>query len=372
MPTPLPQPFEVTPGPVLQAMRLGQADRLEQEQRGALKAAGQFAAKGDLGGARNYLYGRGMVDEGAKFDQMLRQTDADALAKAQRSHAVLGNLALAADTPEKWSAAVDAASKAGLDVSKYQDFSAREPLLAQSGMVAQKLELEMKRRALDVKEEKPQWTFGNYGAGNTYTGEMKQPAGGVGADAGKLSPGERWRMKNGQPDLDTSGRPIAEPIPGSKNEAVPAETAARVGLADKFLKEMPKIRQDIEQGKLTSVDFQLGRGDAGDIYRRIEDGSEALVRNLTGAGMNKDEATTYARRFLPGRLDLQSTKIAKLDNLAKALAAVKNRVMVGRGISSTDDMEQAMQGKPFQDSLMKPPPPGGAPAVNDPLGILGH
>lgn len=159
------------------------------------------------------------------------------------------------------------------------------------------------------------------------------------ADAGKLGQGERWRMKDGQLELDASGRPIAEPIPGSSKEAVSSETAARLGLARKFIDESQSIRSDIEKGKMSGIDYYLNRGDAGDLYRRIEDGSEALVRNLTGAGMNENEAKTYAARFLPGNFDGNETVLKKFDNLVKNLQAVQQRVQIGRGIASIDDLE---------------------------------
>lgn len=365
---PLPQPFEVSAAPVLQAMRLGSADRLAEEQRGALKTAGGFAAKGQLGQARNYLYQQGMMEEADKFGAQIRQADADALAKVHRSQAVLGNLALAADTPEKWAAAVDAAAKGGIDVTKFKDFGSRDMLLAQSGMVGQKIEFEMKRRALETKETPPQWDFTKDGAGNKYTGEFR-PYAGTSPDAGDLDKGYRWRMKDGKKELDPSGRPIAEPIPGGKDESVSAEVAARIGLADKFSKDLPALEKEVQSGTLNSIDFQLGRGKAGEVYRRIEDGSEALVRNLTGAGMNETEAKSYAERFLPGRLDLPSTKLEKLRNLGRNLKAVRNRVLVGRGIANLDDLNEAL-GEKSQDSIVNEQSARGTP--NDPLGILGN
>ena len=316
---------------------MNEADRLAAEQRGALKTAGGYAAKGQLGQARNYLYQQGMMEEADKFGQLIRQADADGLAKVDRHNKVLGNLALAADTPEKWAAAVSAAERSGMDVSKFKDFGARDMLLARAGMMSDRIELELKNRALDVK------SAGSAGAG------------------GKLGSDQRWRMgPDGQLALDATGRPIAEPIPGSKGEQVPAEVAARIGLADKFAKDVPEIRKDIKAGKLSGPDYYLNRGEAGAILRRIEDGAEALIRNLTGAGMNQTEAEAYAKRFLPGNFDTQATVLEKLRNLEENLTAVRNRVMTGRGISSTDAPAQPQE----------PAAPAGS--ADDPLGILGN
>ncbi len=374
MPTPLPQPFEATPGPVLNAMRFGQADRLAEEQRGVLKQAGQLAAQGSLSGARKHLLGQGMLDEADQVGAMMRQADNDQLTKAKRTYDVLGNLALTADTPEKWAAATQAAGKAGMDVSKYQDFGSRDLVLAQSGKVGEHIENEFKRRQLDHKENVPRFQFTKYGVGDKFSGEVKPYAGAGMADPGELSNDYRWRMKNGQKELDASGRPIAEPIPGGKGESVTPEVSARLGLADKFAKDAPLIETEIKGGVLdtgfTDIDFQLGRGKAGQVYRRIEDGAEALVRNLTGAGMNETEAKSYAARFLPGRFDVQSTKLEKLRNLSKNLKAVQNRVMTGRGIASIDDLDAALKEKPSQDSLVNEQAARGTP--DDPLGILGN
>jgi hypothetical protein len=365
MPQPLPSPFMPDAMPVLEAFRTGQADRLAAQQRGALQQAGQMAAQGSLGGARKHLLAQGMFKQADDIGQMMRQADSDQLAKVKRTYDVLGNLAMSADTPEKWAAAVGAAAKAGMDVSKYQDFGSRELVLAQSGKIGEHIEIEMKRRALEAKDAP--FVFTKEGVGNKSTGEFR-PHQAEFADPGDLDKGYRWRMKDGKKDLDPSGRPIAEPIPGGKAESVSSETAARVGLADKFAKDMPDLEKEIIQGTLNSVDFQLGRGKAAEVYRRIEDGAEALVRNLTGAGMNETEAKAYAERFLPGRFDMPSTKLEKLRNLGRNLQAVRNRVLVGRGVASLDDVNEALGEKPSQDSLVNEQ----RAVADDPLGILGN
>lgn len=366
MPQPLPSPFMPSAMPVLEAFRTGQADRLAEQQRGALQAAGKLASEGSLGGARKHLLAQGMFKEAEGITQMIRQADDDSLAKAKRSQEVLGNLAMTADTPEKWAVAVQTAQKHGIDVSKFTDFGSRDLVLAQSGKVNELLDYELKNRALATKEQPAQFEFTKYGIGNKYTGKLEPYAGGAAADSGDLGEGYRWRVKDGKPETDASGRPIAEPIPGGKGEAVSAEVAARVGLADKFAKDMPDLEKEIQQGTLNSVDFQLGRGKAGEVYRRIEDGAEALVRNLTGAGMNETEARSYAERFLPGRFDMPSTKLEKLRNLGKNLQAVRNRVLVGRGIASIDDLNATLTGKGQEQRLQQ------NSANDDPLGILGN
>lgn len=122
----------------------------EQRQQNALSQAGEALASGDQTGARNALYQSGQVDAGLKledhFRQTARQATADQLAKAQRVNDVLGELALAADTPEKWAVSIGVAKKAGLDVDKYADFGTRNFVLAQGKKTSDWLNMEAERR----------------------------------------------------------------------------------------------------------------------------------------------------------------------------------------------------------------------------------
>jgi hypothetical protein len=114
--------------------------------------AGGQAAEGDLRGAKATLYEGGDFEGGNQVHQMMRQASDDALKKTEKFHGMLGNLALAADTPEKWAAAVGAAGKAGIDVSKYGDFSARDMVLAQSGKTLEAIGLENDRRKTEADQ----------------------------------------------------------------------------------------------------------------------------------------------------------------------------------------------------------------------------
>jgi hypothetical protein len=114
--------------------------------------AGGQAAEGNLAGAKSTLYGGGDFEGANQVHQLMRQASDDALKKTERFHATLGNLALAADTPEKWAAAVGAAKNAGLDVSKYGDFSARQMVLAQSGKTIEAINMEAERRKVEADQ----------------------------------------------------------------------------------------------------------------------------------------------------------------------------------------------------------------------------
>jgi hypothetical protein len=56
-----------------------------------------------------------------------------------------------------------------------------------------------------------------------------------------------------------------------------------------------------------------------------------LIRGLTGAGMNIQEAQNYARRYQFSPIDTQATALSKLDDLERALRYVATEIGKGRG-----------------------------------------
>jgi hypothetical protein len=63
----------------------------------------------------------------------------------------------------------------------------------------------------------------------------------------------------------------------------------------------------------------------------MELGKEALMRGLTGAGMNASEADAYAARFSIQSTDSPATIKDKLNMLTWSLANIENVVTRGRG-----------------------------------------
>lgn len=164
----------------------------------------------------------------------------------------------------------------------------------------------------------------------------------VGNTLGKLD-GETGKFEpiyTGQQAAPSGYRYLAdgvtlEPIPGGPGTQLPAEVAGRIGLAKKFLAEAPELEKAISEGAVTGpVDAiwgKMGGGESAKIMRRIDDGKEALVRQLTGAGKSKEEAQDYAKRFSPGIFDTKETVLDKLKNLEENLKSSASEVMVGRG-----------------------------------------
>lgn len=127
-------------------------------ERGLLTQAGGLAASGNLRGARDALYRGGDLSRAAALDdrmrQQVREAKTDALEKAAKFNSMLGNLAMIADTPEKWQRAVAGLEARGIDVSKYRDFTARDIALAETGKVTDALTMELKRRQVEANATK--------------------------------------------------------------------------------------------------------------------------------------------------------------------------------------------------------------------------
>ena len=170
-----------------------------------------------------------------------------------------------------------------------------------------------------------------------YQKEFKDS--GVTIDMGgyKLPPG--YRPKDpGNPDAGV------EPIPGGPAEELPAELAARIGLADSFIGEVPALRERIIGGEATGpVDVtQAGWNSSStqaEVRRKVLSGIDAMKRMLSGAGLPVAEQAEYEYRYLPGYTDDAKSAAQKLDQLAAELANVKKTVMRGRGGTGepTDD-----------------------------------
>ena len=151
----------------------------------------------------------------------------------------------------------------------------------------------------------------------------------VNLDTGeKLPSGYRWK--------DPNDRSIGvEPIPGGPGEEIPGELAARIGMADEFLRQLPTIREQVAQGSVTgpwdATVAGQGYGEQGQLYQQIQSGVDTLQRLLTGAGMNMTEAREYTRRYLPGYRDTAETAVSKLDRLERELVSTRDMAMRGRG-----------------------------------------
>lgn len=195
----------------------------------------------------------------------------------------------------------------------------------------QKLGIAPKPRA-DKPATFQQLDDGTYGFADpmagTFTTLGKAPKIGDGGAAGgeKAPSGFRWTDET---------RTTLEPIPGGPGQHISAEQAGRIGMVDTFLQEAPTLRQKIASGETTGVLDRAaagnGIGKQGQVYQDLQSGVDALVRMMTGAGMNQTEAQEYAGRYLPTYKDTAETATQKFDRLVRELESQRSVVLRGRG-----------------------------------------
>lgn len=172
-------------------------------------------------------------------------------------------------------------------------------------------------------------------------GQMQNMAGGQPADGIDIFAGAP--ADSGQQQLPVTGTTsggadnsglIQLTEPKNTNAQLPAEMGARIGLGDAFLKELPRIRQQIQNGDASGLidgaALMMGMGEPAKIWRDIETGKEALVRNLTGAGMAQSEAENQAARYQISPTDTAATMLQKLDNLERDLRATREGAINAR------------------------------------------
>jgi hypothetical protein len=157
------------------------------------------------------------------------------------------------------------------------------------------------------------------------------------------------RKAMGQPTVPIEQWSQAEAAKAEQGKPLPAEVAGRVGMMEPYLNEADAIGKRIDSGEITGpIDTTLaqqGVGDKGRLYAQIESGVDALVRNLTGAGMTRDEAAAYARRYLPTYADDAKSMRTKHDQLVKELQSIRLKQYEGRrtGVSPVPTGPQGPQ-----------------------------
>lgn len=180
-------------------------------------------------------------------------------------------------------------------------------------------------------------------------------------DKQNAPPGYKWADPN-DPDAGLA------PIPGGPGEKVPAEVAARLGLAKSFIgqledykdvegKDQKGLRARIKAGEATGIfdgpRASLNLGEPGSIRRKISSGAEALLRNLTGAGMNIDEAKKYVSRYEPEWNDTAGTLLDKVNQLERELRSVNDTVSKGRGGNVLTEKPKAESIGKSGDAILK-------------------
>ncbi len=135
----------------------------------------------------------------------------------------------------------------------------------------------------------------------------------------------------------TPGQRRLRPIEGGPGEQISAEVAARVGLAKAAAPGFADIRKALNDGYFDSavgkIQVATGTGQGAALWRRMEAGREALIRGLTGAGMNLDEVGRSLQSYGLSSTDSSDTVRDKLNMLEWSLDNINYIVRLGRGES---------------------------------------
>jgi hypothetical protein len=158
---------------------------------------------------------------------------------------------------------------------------------------------------------------------------------------------------------DNTGAVTIETVDGGLTK-LSSEVAARYSLGLGALQDMKAddFFTYLEEGGLTGpvdnlMSVTLGRGRGGEIKRTLDRGSEAIVRLMTGAGMNGDEAAERAALYQPHILDDGPTLAQK----AREMQRVLGQLILGavKGGLSQDEVERIVGDGPQS---------GGAPSIS--------
>lgn len=334
------------------------ADFQEGRAQGRANAARPLmgrALQGDTN-ALNSLAGidpQGFMEVSGFQDKRQKAADEKADKISERVAAMLNW----ADTPEKWQVATQRLQANGFELEPQElDFNNRGAMLAEYQTIKEQQAqanaergFDLRDRGLDIQEQRlAQGTGGN-----------KPPV------------GYQWNADGTQSFI--KGGPADPTVKNAKNarlSAMPAELAARIGLAKDFSRQYPGVRAQIEAGILGEPDPLAGaenlgkrrdmvmrRGPQGAILREIKGGSEALTRMLTGAGMNLAEAQNEVQQYLPEATDTSVTILDKLDMLHRRLESMVAEASAGR-VASGSEMGETV------------PPPAAAGAAEETPGEI--
>ena len=134
-------------GQMINYNRLGMADYKNQQDRATNQAAGAKLAQGDYQGGAAAAFQGGNLDAGMQIQRALKQKQDDELATMNRQHTAIGNLAVMADTPEKWGQSIQAARAAGMQLpAGAEDFGYRNVAISKAGMASDAIAAELRRR----------------------------------------------------------------------------------------------------------------------------------------------------------------------------------------------------------------------------------
>lgn len=133
------------------------------------------------------------------------------------------------------------------------------------------------------------------------------------------------------------------------------EMGARIGLGDKFIRDdFEPVDERLKQwSQGDRLDLAFGRGEAGKVWRKIESGRDALVRQLTGAGMAVAEAENQAARYQIAPTDTVATMRSKISGLRADLEAVRGGAIEGKTGSMARKYKREQENAPADTAAGK-------------------
>jgi hypothetical protein len=146
---------------------------------------------------------------------------------------------------------------------------------------------------------------------------------------------------------------------GAGDKLMTPEAAARIALANEYLKNSDNVRTSAAAGEMTGpIDYQtsvrLGKGNGGVAFRQLKQGTEAYVRMMTGAGMAISEAQEKAMQYEPQWTDTAEVLTSKVDGLNAALKAIVAEATLGRQTTGGDEQQPPPQQEQAQPSTPAP------------------
>lgn len=135
--------------------------------------------------------------------------------------------------------------------------------------------------------------------------------------------------------------------PQIKPTAIPSEIQARLALGENYARQVPDLLKFIDSGQMSNAGVAVNVGDSGIAAKRQESGVDALIRNLTGAGMSVPEALAYASRYRFEWNDTDARKREKVLQLVSELRTIDRSVKEGRGWPATDAYDGIEAPKPL-------------------------
>jgi hypothetical protein len=220
--------------------------------------------------------------------------------------------------------------EAAVNARELQEQKDKEARDAQAGQLTTVTGDEATKRGLDPKRT---WQVDPQGKATDITPAQQETFGPLisGAEAEKLGldHSKQYQLNEKTKKYDPVGGS------GVTIQNVPAETAAKIALGDEFLSNFDSIRLAAVNGDMTGpLDYQtavtFGRGTGGVASRQLMQGSEALVRLMTGAGKSESEARGEVKQYLPSITDDAVTLTSKIDGLKNAITRIKAGVTTGR------------------------------------------